>query len=104
MQQWHNLAIGVIDDLRLPSLVVHYENYEKQFNVTVNSIFGFLELSPVASIPPFIPGKEYLEYFSTEEIQAAKTLVETISDAETWKLVGRYFQQVYENRNNGLVS
>lgn len=92
MQQWHNLAIRVIDDLHLPSLVVHYESYEKHFNATVKSIFGFLELSPVASIPQFVPGKEYLEYFSPEEIQAAKTLVETISDAQTWKLVSRYFK------------
>eukprot|EP00979_Chaetoceros_neogracilis_P002362 scaffold410_cov267-Chaetoceros_neogracile.AAC.10 len=91
--QWHKLAIGVVEDLRLPRLLIYYENYEKDFNATVDAIFDFLELSPVAVNPPFVPGKEYIEYFSPEEIQAAKTLVQTVSDPQSWKLIDRYFKK-----------
>lgn len=73
--------------------MIYYENYEKDFNATVDAIFDFLELSPVAVNPPFVPGKEYIEYFSPEEIQAAKTLVQTVSDPQSWKLIDRYFKK-----------
>lgn len=90
--QWHNLAIRVIDDLGLPSLLVYYENYETDFNGTVDEIFHFLELSTVGDITQFIAGKDYMNYFSTSEVEAARDLMEVISDRQTWDIIQRYFE------------
>ena len=89
--QWHNLAIRVIADLRLPSLIIHYEDYETQFNSTVGRIFQFLDISPEGEVPEFITGRQYKEYFSREEREAAKEIVSKVSDVHTWELVKGYF-------------
>lgn len=91
--QWHNLAIRVIDHLRLPSILVYYEDYETNFDGTTERIFQFLELSPVTDIPQFIAGKEYLTYFSSTEVEAAKQLIEAISDRQTWDVIRKYFKE-----------
>jgi len=82
----------VIEDLQLPSLIIHYEDYEIRFNATTERIYDFLELSPVGAIPPFFAGKQYLEFFSPDEREAAKKIVERIADGPTWNLVQRYFE------------
>lgn len=90
--QWHNLAIRVIDDLGLPSLLVYYENYETDFNATTDEIFHFLELTTVGDIPQFIAGKDYMGYFSSSEVEAARHLMKVISDRQTWNIIKRYFE------------
>jgi hypothetical protein len=90
--QWHNLAIRVIDDLGLPSLLLYYENYETDFNATVNEIFQFLQISTIGDIFQFIAGKDYMGYFSPSEVEAARKLMEIISDRQTWDIIKRYFE------------
>lgn len=90
--QWHNLAIRVIDDLGLPSLLLYYENYETDFNATVNEIFQFLQISTIGDISQFIAGKDYMGYFSSSEVEAARKLMEIISDRQTWDIIKRYFE------------
>eukprot|EP00978_Attheya_sp_CCMP212_P012114 scaffold30108_cov48-Attheya_sp.AAC.1 len=50
----------------LPTLVVHYENYAKNFKQTLNELMGFLE---------FVPGRMYREYFSKKERNAVLPLM-----------------------------
>ncbi len=89
--QWHNLAIRVIQDLRLPSLIIHYENYGRQFNSTASRIFKFLGVEPVGTVPLFVTGKQYEDYYTDLERSNAMRLVEKLADKKTWEIVERYF-------------
>lgn len=90
--QWHNLSIRAIEDLKLKSLKIYYEDYNTKFDKTYDRIFKFLHLDPVGPTPEFIGGKQYIEYFTDSERKAVKTLVHKMSDFKTWKLVERYFE------------
>lgn len=76
----------------MPKLIIHYEDYEElQFNSTTRRIFEFLDVDPVGSIPPFVPGKDYTAFYTENERERAKQLVEELADPNTWRLVHRYF-------------
>ena len=89
--QWHNLALKVVEDLDLPTLVVHYENYERNYEGAVDTILDFLELPRNNALPKFIAGKRYKNlYFSDKQRLAALELIRYLADEETWELLERY--------------
>ena len=89
--QWHNLALKVVEDLDLPTLVVHYENYERNYEGAVDAVLDFLELPRNNALPEFIAGKRYKSlYFSDKQRLAALELIRYLSDEETWELLERY--------------
>ncbi len=65
--QWHNLAFVTTDSLRIPTMVVHYENYEKKYNETAMEMAKFLHFDPIGELVEFVKGKEYIEYFGKGE-------------------------------------
>lgn len=84
----------MIEDLKLPVLVIHYEDYEEiHFKKTTRQIFDFLHTEPVDKIPPFVPGKQYKHFYTNSERQKAKLLLEKIADRKTWVLIQRYFEE-----------
>ena len=89
--EWHNLARQVTLDLSLPTLVIHYEEYEHNFESTLSNIIEFLNLPRAQEPTEFISGKVYSEYFTLDERLAAKKLVRTIADEWTWSEVSKYF-------------
>jgi hypothetical protein len=89
--EWHNLARQVTLDLSLPTLVIHYEEYEQNFESTLSNIMEFLNLPRAQKPIEFISGKVYNDYFTLDERLAAKELVQAISDEWTWSAVSRYF-------------
>jgi hypothetical protein len=89
--QWHTLAREVMLDLHLPTLVIHYEEYEHNFESTVSNIMEFLNLPRALDPIAFISGKDYKDYFSFEEQLAVKKLVQAISDDWTWNEISKYF-------------
>lgn len=89
--QWHNLALKVAKDLNVPTLVVHYENYEKNYEGTVSTILEFMELPQNNDFTKFIAGKRYKTvFFSEKQRIAALDLVRHLADEETWSLLERY--------------
>jgi len=88
--QWHNLAVAVTRRMRLPSHVLHYENYESDFTGTYNDLFFFLELPREGEVPEFVTGKSYAEYFTKEERSEGMALVRMVAEPETWELLDRY--------------
>ena len=89
--QWHNLALKVVEDLDLPTLVVHYENYERNYEGAVDAVLDFLELPRNNALPEFIAGKRYKSlYFSDKQRLAALELIRYLADEETWELLERY--------------
>ena len=89
---WHNLAFTATDEqLRIPSLVVHYEDYEERFHETVSGLFDFLDLEPETEPYPFQKGHSYHDYFTAGERIAAAQAMKIISTTATWNNIVHYF-------------
>mmetsp|Transcript_5304 Transcript_5304/g.7283 ORF Transcript_5304/g.7283 Transcript_5304/m.7283 type:complete len:372 (-) Transcript_5304:149-1264(-) len=88
--QWHRLALDTTRDLKLPTLVLHYEDYGSDHKATVGKVLDFLELEAVNELKPFITGKSYDEYFSHEQRVKAMKLIKALVNPDTWKLLERY--------------
>jgi hypothetical protein len=89
--QWHNLAVEIRNNMDLPTHVVHYENYAKNFNQTFNEIMGFLHLGDVVGdVPEFVPGRIYREYFTKKERKAVLRLMKLIATKEAWDMMSTY--------------
>lgn len=95
--QWHNLAIEVAEQrLQLPIHTLFYENYNYNYNQTVDELLDFLELEGVSTPPPFIKGKEYQDYFTESEQYEVGRLVKHLATNETWALLKHYFEGILE--------
>jgi hypothetical protein len=89
--QWHNLAAETRNNMDLPTLVVHYENYAKNLKQTLNELMGFLQLEVVGDVPElFVPGRIYREYFSKEERIAVLRMMKLIATNEAWNMMSTY--------------
>ena len=89
--QWHNLAFVTTRSLQIPTLVVHYENYETKYNETVTDMFEFLHLEPKGELIEFVKGKEYIEFFTLAERAKVKKAMEMLALSSTWELISHYF-------------
>lgn len=87
---WHNLAIQTVYELRIPTLILYYEQYESGYDDTVESIVNFLDLDGASEPPKFISGKTYRTYFTTDEIGAAMSAIEELATIDTWELLKHY--------------
>jgi hypothetical protein len=89
---------------QIPTHILHYEDYNTNFNGTVKSLLDFLELGPTfkeadgkSSQPDllepveFISGKTYGHYFPDTVMRAAKHVVQALATPECWTLLRRYF-------------
>ena len=88
--QWHNLAVATVAKMKVPTYILHYENYATDFERTKDELMSFLQLDIVGSIPEFIPGKSYRSYFSAEERVAVLDLMRMLANPETMDLIDRY--------------
>ena len=77
--------------LHLQSLLLHYEDYENDFNKTIEKISTFMDISQGKEVAYFTPGKSYKHYFQENEIKKVKGLVVELSSEKTWKILQRYF-------------
>ena len=100
--QWHNLAVKLINQKKLPVLVVHYETYETNYNSTVNQIMDFLNQERVDSPLPFQTGKTYRDvYFTADQQDSVKAMIKEIVEPATWKALRGYFAR---SSTNGMES
>jgi hypothetical protein len=89
--QWHNLAFVTTSSLKIPTLVLHYESYDTNYNSTAMELFEFLQLEPRGELIDFIKGKEYVEYFSLEERERVKKAMKMLALSSTWEQISHYF-------------
>lgn len=102
--QWHNAALRMIEQEKLPSLVIYYEDYETNYNQTVDSILGFLDLPRAAPPLPFKTGKTYRDLFFPEETQrATKHLLKAMASKELWAILQRYFPSPSSFSTSGSI-
>jgi len=94
--QWHNLALKVIRKMKLPTLVMHYENFEKKYEKWAEDLLGFLQLPRNGELPEFIAGKSYkTEFFTGEQLNATMALIRSLSSDESWALLKRYEEMLH---------
>lgn len=89
--QWHNLAFATTWDLRIPSLILHYENYTSNFNHTKNMLIEFLDQEEIYEPPLFETGKSYREYYTEDEIQKVSNMFSKLALSKTWTHTKHYF-------------
>merc|ERR1712194_227748 len=89
--QWHNLAFTTTWNLRIPTMILHYENYTYDLGQTQQALLDFLEQEGVHEPPLFINGKTYREYFTEAEIQAVSAMFSTLAMAKTLEHTKHYF-------------
>ena len=92
--QWHNLAHTTTWDLRIPTMIIHYENYTDNFNQTKDMLLNFLDQDDINEPPIFETGKIYREYFTKEEIQAVSTMFSKLALDKTWDHTKHYLLHV----------
>lgn len=90
--QWHNLAFVTTRSLQIPTLIVHYESYDTNYNETAMKMMKFLELEPKGELIDFIKGKEYVEYFTMAERERVKRAMEMLALSSTWEQISHYFE------------
>lgn len=89
---WHNAALWVQSEARIPTLLVYYEDYEDQLDSVSSQILSFLELEEerASRRPRFQAGKHYHHFFSQEERSAAVGFVKQLASPSAWKILERY--------------
>ena len=78
-------------DLKIPTLILHYENYTNNFNQTKDLLLNFLEQDDVNPPPEFVTGKTYRSYFTKEEIEGVQKMFNEFADEKTWQYTKHYF-------------
>jgi Sulfotransferase domain len=90
--QWHNLAfLTTQESLKIPTLVVHYEEYSNNLNKTLLSLLNFLELPLRGAPAEFVSGKSYHDYFSHDQRSKILHATKLLSSPTTWSYLERYF-------------
>ena len=90
---WHNHAFTATEELKIPTLLLHYEDYETDFDTTLETLLQFLD-QPLASdfTKEFIEGKSYAEeYFTDDERHMVKKAVKLLASDVLYKEISRYF-------------
>lgn len=88
--QWHNLAFETSRSLSLPTLIMYYEDYSRDFDLALKRLLTFLELPNAGGFKSFSYGKQYQDYYSAEERAAVLDLVKEQASAETWHYLKDY--------------
>lgn len=99
---WHNLAWQTTrQSFSIPVHYLFYENYQTQYNETMQELLKFLQSDMVVNESiDSRSGSTYRQVFDTEHQQAAKALVQELALPEVWKLLRRYFVSFEGDKND----
>lgn len=77
----------------MDTLLIHYDEYENDYDRTMDKLIDFLEFENVINrdkFPEFKTGKTYRNYFSKADLDAASKWLRKYSDDETLSLIKDY--------------
>lgn len=97
--QWHNAVRDMVplmhdsdsETALLPVLTIHYEDYQDNFNATVDSLFQFLELTVQGKVRPFRALPDYSDHYTPANVAAIEALLRHVASPHTWEMLERYF-------------
>ena len=95
---WHHYTTEstrtTMTTIHNPSMILYYEDYSNEYNATTNRLLHFLQLersSYATTVPEFIVGKTYTDWFTNEMKENVKRLALVVVSDATWKLLHHYF-------------
>jgi Sulfotransferase domain len=90
--RWHNFALEMLEKKKVPVLTLFYEDYASNFEGTVTQLLDFLSLEPAngASPPEFVAGKQYLDFYEPDQVEAARNLMRRLANQGFRQLLLRY--------------
>ena len=94
--QWHSLAIETISNKEPPiqSMVLRYENFQTDFDASLQQLLEFLGLKQEGSdLTQIIAGKTYHEYFTADERHNAWKLMKAVASPQAWELIKEYLEK-----------
>jgi hypothetical protein len=91
--QWHNHAIELTNKLKLPSMLLHYEDYATQYNKTISGLLKFLDIKPVNEPLDFVLGKTYQHLYGEAHARSLGLLARSMATPACWEEVKRYFEK-----------
>ena len=89
--QWHNLAFEIIKKMEIPFLIVHYEDYDENFDHTLNTIIAFLDLK-IVSDPVEYSRNLYPHYFTNGQRQHILDFIKHLSSKTTWDTLNHRYK------------
>ena len=99
--QWHNLAFWVTNELNLPTMILHYDEYAKDLRGTASRVLNFLDIPRVGKgVVQFHSGKTYRNYYTLEERRKIRSFLQKFSSLETWEQLKDYD---FENRDGQIM-
>jgi len=103
--RWHNNAFALLKAMDIPTMVVHYEDFEYDFEGTLNSLQTFLNLEAEADPIPFLNSFHELSYFDNNDLNKMSTFMKHIASEDSLKHMEGYFVEKEQNtvEHNGLV-
>ena len=88
--QWHNLAFATTRAMELPTMLLHYHEYEDNFEQARDRVLDWLELPRVGEGIEFHPGKVYRHYYTDLQKEAIYDFLKEAATAETWAQIKGY--------------
>lgn len=93
---WHNFVNRGLEMYKIPTLTVHYEDYEASSNTSKVSqqqkVLNFLELPKKVEFKEFAARHDYDDYFTTKQKKSISQLIKRVSTPKIWELVNHYFE------------
>ncbi len=96
--QWHNYAFEVISDMNIPSLIIHYEDFAKDFNRTKDNLFMFIEAEEIFMEKKkklsFVMGEKYFRYYDkTQQLSVVEALKKLCNEQAMKQILHYYFSK-----------
>jgi len=91
--QWHNNAFSLSHAMNIPTLIVHYKDYnDDTHDDTLERLLMFLKLPRVeySETLLFESAKEYKHYYSRDQRQSILSFAKEFSTVDTWQELKRY--------------
>ena len=78
------------DHLKIPTMLLHYQEYSENFEKARDKVLNFLGLPLVGLGIEFHDGKYYRHYYTNAQKQAIKNFLEEYSSPDTWEQLKIY--------------
>lgn len=91
--KWHNRALQTIDLYGVPSHTLFYEDYETNYDETLQKLLTFLDMDRTHANLPFVVGKRYSTLFEPSHRLAIARLAHQLASPDCWALLKRYFDE-----------
>lgn len=88
--QWHNYAFTTTQDMGIPSMTLHYDEYDNNLESTLDRILDFVEIPKDGERVEFIKGKLYRDYYTPEQKANILEFLKEFSSQSTKKELLRY--------------